>query len=432
MSPPRGGFLREAHSQQRVAAWREAYLYGILIAAVFLPFDFLYPERLAWTLGARAALVATLVGCRWRLGTAPRTATGRVALTGALAAALLTPVVVVTSAGGTGPRFGFLLSVPFILLSLLPEVPHVAAFAGLFAALVGGGVLVSERQPAALVVEWTILASVVTAATAVGARRVRLIAARADEAEREHDEVVAELERSEQRRAASERFALVGRLAAGIGHEINNPLSAVKGNLSCALEELERGDVAPHAREALVEALAATERIAWTTADMRALANDAGAPLVSCAVDDAIRDGIARASPRLRGVKVLVDLEPGLPLVLSEPRLLSDAVAQLAAQAASARGTAGEGGGAPTVRVGARRVGGGIEITIDDEGPRIPAHVLPAVFEPFAAQGEVRGGGLGLSLPLTRELAERSGGRVEARWHEGGNRYAVTLATSGE
>jgi C4-dicarboxylate-specific signal transduction histidine kinase len=419
-----------AHSLQRVAAWREAYLHGILIAAVFLPFDFLYPRRLAWTLVARAALIATLVACRWRLGRGSRTATDRVALTGAIAAAVLTPVVVVTSAGGTGPRFGFLLSVPFILLSLLPEVPHVAAFAGFFAALVGGGVLLSERQPPALVVEWTILASVVTAATAIGARRVRRIATRAEDAERERREAISQLEESEQRRAASERLALVGRLAAGIGHEINNPLSAVKGNLSCALEELERADVAPHAREALVEALAATERIAWTTADMRALASDAGAPLVSCAADDAIRDGIARAGPRLRGVKVLLDLEPGLPRVRSEPRLLADAVGQLAAQAASVRGAAGL--GTPTVRIGARSVGGAIEITVDDEGPRIPAHVLPAVFEPFTAQGEVRGVGLSLTLPLTRELAERSGGRVEARWHEGGNRYSVTLATSGE
>ena len=67
---------------------------------------------------------------------------------------------------------------------------------------------------------------------------------------------------SERRRATSERLALVGRLASGIGHEINNPLSAVKGNVSCALEELERLDAAPAAREALSEALAATERIA--------------------------------------------------------------------------------------------------------------------------------------------------------------------------
>ncbi len=59
----------------------------------------------------------------------------------------------------------------------------------------------------------------------------------------------------------------------------------------------------------------------------------------------------------------------------------------------------------------------------------MPAHILQRVFEPFGAQGEVRGAGLGLALPMTRELAERSGGRVDAQWHGCGNRYTVTLAS---
>jgi C4-dicarboxylate-specific signal transduction histidine kinase len=144
-------------------------------------------------------------------------------------------------------------------------------------------------------------------------------------------------------------------------------------------------------------------------------------------VGDAIRAAVERARPRLRNARVLLEIEPGLPSIRSEPRLLADAIAQLAAQAAAAAAP----GGAPTVRIAARRVASGIEISIDDEGPRIPHHVLQRVFEPFAAQGEVRGAGLGLALPLTRELAERSGGGVDAGWHEGGNRYTVTLA-SGE
>jgi C4-dicarboxylate-specific signal transduction histidine kinase len=258
--------------------------------------------------------------------------------------------------------------------------------------------------------------------------RSRRRSAREEQALLERHRAVAELEESERRRRSSERLALIGRLASGVGHEINNPLSAVKGNVACALEELERLGAAPTAREALAEAMTAAERIAWITSDMRALTADASAPLVACEVRAAICDALERWAERLGPARVVLDLEPDLPPVRSEPRLLADAIGQLVFQAAACAAPAGQ--APPTVRIGARRVRDGIEIAIDDEGPRIPAHVLSRIFEPFAAQGEVRGAGLGLALPLTRELAERGGGSVGASWHEGGNRYVLTLAAS--
>jgi len=420
------GFLRREHSPARVAAWREAYFYGTLVAACFFPFDFLYPGRLELTVAIRAALVAVLLACRWWLGRPRRQGVGLVVVAGAVAAALLTPAMVFTSAGFSGPRFGFLLTVPFVLLALLPEVPAIALFAGVVAAFSGGAVLLAARQPLEHVVEWTVLAIAVTGVTAFGARRVHGLASRAAQAERERQEALLDLAESERRRAASERLALLGRLASGVGHEINNPLSAVKGNVSCALEELERDGAAPRAREALAEALTACERIAWITSDMRALTADA-APLVVCHVGAAIRDAVGRAGSRLRNATILTSVDQGLPAVRSEPRLLADAIGQLAALAAGRRAV-----GEPpaTIRISARQVAGEVEIAIDDDGPQIPAHVLPRIFEPFASQGEMRGAGLGLMLPLTRELAERGGGRVGAAWRDGGNRFTVTLAVA--
>jgi signal transduction histidine kinase len=425
-------FLRRRHPVPRLAAWREAFYCGTLVAAVFLPFDFLYGERAPATLATRAALVAILLGSRWWIGKPGRAGTGYVVTGGAVAAAVLTPALVLGSAGVSGPRFGFLLTVPFLLLALLPEVPAVATFAGAVAALAGGAALFRARQPVALVVEWTVLSVAVIALAAWGARSVHALAGRAAQAERERHAMLVQLADSERRRATSERLALLGRLAAGVGHEINNPLAAVKGNVACALEELARGAQAPGAREALEEALVACDRIAWISADLRALATEGAAPLAACDVGAAIREGLARASERLRHLTVLTSLEPGLPPVLTEPRLLGDAIGHLAAHAAHTAAEGRAAAGPATVHVAARRIDGGVEISVDDDGPPIPAHLIDQIFEPFVAQGAVRGSGLGLALPLTRELAERSGGRVAAAWRDGRNRFTVTLESAGD
>lgn len=402
-----------------------------MIAALFVPFDFLYRERLAATLAARTTLMAALGACWWLLGRVGPRAARRLVAAGATAAAILTPLTVIAASGSTGSRFGFVLVVPFIVLALLPDVPAIAAAAGLIAAIAGGAAMVLDGQPPARVVEWITMAAAITGVTAYAARRTAALAGRARTAEQERRRAVADLEESERRRSASERLALVGRLASGIGHELNNPLSAVKGNVACALEELQRTGGPPEAREALAEALAAVARIAWISSDLRALTGDAAAPLVPCEVGSAIRDALDRTAERVGLTNVVLDLEPGLPPVRSEPRLLTDALGQLVSQAAAARAPRPD-GVPPTVRISARRVGDGIEIAIEDEGPRIPEHVLARIFEPFAAQGEVRGAGLGLTLPLTRELAERGGGSVGAGWHASGNRYVLRLAASAD
>lgn len=423
------GFLTREHEPQRVAAWREAFAYGLLIAALFLPFDLLYRERLFVTLAIRLALVGTLAACWWLLGRVGGRAAGRVVALGATTAAILTPLVIFAASGSTGSRFGFALVMPFVVFALLPDLPEVAATAGGIAAVAGGAAMILDGKPPALVAEWVTMAAAVTGITAFGAQKLATLTRATKEARLARSDALARLEQSERHQQTSERLALVGRLAAGVGHEINNPLSAVKGNVSCALEELERLDVAPSAREALAEALAASERIAWITADMRALTADVTAPLVDCDVERAILDAVRHSGERLGGATVLLDVEPGLPGVRSEPRLLADAIGQLVAQAAAA-GALSSHAAPPTVRVIARRAGTGVQVSVDDEGPRIPAHVLPSVFEPFAAQGELRGAGLSLTLPLTRELAERGGGRVEAAWHDHGNRFILTLAAS--
>jgi signal transduction histidine kinase len=412
-------------SPRRIAEWREAYLHGLLLTAVFLPFDFLYPRRLGFTLAIRLGLLAVLAACRWGLSAVPPRRAGLVVALGALAAALLTPLLVVASSGGDGPRFGFLLTVPFVLLSLLPAIREVVALsvaAGIYAAIVGGVALLLEGRSPGLVAEWTIVASVVSAVTALGARRVGGLARRAAEAERDRLEAVARLEESERRRTASERLALLGRLAAGIGHEINNPLSAVKGNVACALAETAPGGAQASAQEALTEALDACERISWITSDLRAFGGDPTVSLVPCAVDAAIRDALRSARARLGSATVITAVEPGLPPVRSEPRLLADAIGQLAV---ARRGAAPA--DRTTLRISARRAADGIEIAIEVDGPPIPADVLPRVFEPAAAPRELHRAGLPLTLPLTRELAERCGGRVEAARRDGGSRFTVTL-----
>jgi signal transduction histidine kinase len=240
-----------------------------------------------------------------------------------------------------------------------------------------------------------------------------------------HD-ALEKLRRAQNDLIRSEKLASMGRLVAGIAHEINNPVNAVINTLAPLEEAIsamagERdGEAASRGASDAQEMLRVVQRgAARTKAIVQALHNysrgDEQRPrelVLARSVDDTL--DLLRH--RLRNVRVEKQIEPDLRLN-GFPGQIDQVFMNLISNAAQAVGARDSGG---TIRIVARKQADEVEIIVADDGPGIPADVIPKIFDPFFTTKDV-GEGSGLGLSIVHGIVDRHGGRimVESKVGEG-------------
>jgi signal transduction histidine kinase len=207
--------------------------------------------------------------------------------------------------------------------------------------------------------------------------------------------------------ARSERLATVGRLAAGLAHEVGNPLGAISGYVEIARARLPP-DADPDLTDAVQRISEAAARIDRTIRDLLDFARPAPphlAPLaLATAVDQAVR--LARVQPRFREVEVVSSLPAGL-LVTADEHQLGQVLLNLLLNAGDAMGGSGR------IVLSVREGGGATELMIADEGPGIRPEHLPRLFDPFFTTKDT-GAGSGLGLAISHRIVESLGGAISA------------------
>jgi two-component system, NtrC family, sensor kinase len=292
------------------------------------------------------------------------------------------------------------------VLLMQPHVPSVAMAVGCGCLVGGFAVIARDGRDLWFALEWGALSVAIGVLALLGSSGFRRVWLSEVEAQRAHGEALERLAESERRRARAERLALVGRLAAGVAHEINNPLSFVKSNV----QFLQREPSAEERADALRESLEGIERIAQIVGDLRSLARDAPEDERPFPPASALEEAWRLASVRLRSVRVQRDEAGDLPPVRGSRRLLVQALVNLLANAAeAAEGMPDPGRRWVALRAAPER--GGVAITVEDGGPGLSEEALRHLFEPFFSTKGTRGTGLGLAL--VREHAARCGGTVE-------------------
>ncbi|HET9954260.1 MAG TPA: HAMP domain-containing sensor histidine kinase [Polyangiaceae bacterium] len=232
------------------------------------------------------------------------------------------------------------------------------------------------------------------------------------------------LTEAQQSLIASERLASVGRLAAGLAHEVGNPLAALIGLQDLLLEG---GLDASEQQDFLQRMRRETERIHRILRDLLDFART-GADLTREAgepgdVYAAIHDTEALIFPQkqLQSIAWHTELERDLPRVkLSRERLV-----QVLLNLLLNAGDAVKPGG--NVRLSARRQKDRVELCVEDDGPGVAPEVAARLFEPFVTTKEP-GKGTGLGLAVCRGLLEAVGGSIRYDIDHGpGARFVVSL-----
>jgi signal transduction histidine kinase len=243
-------------------------------------------------------------------------------------------------------------------------------------------------------------------------------------------EAMDKLRRAQDNLVRSEKLASMGRLVAGIAHEINNPVNAVinsLGPLDEAVKKIaagEGGSPVEIAKEA-EEILAVVQRGATRTkAIVQALHGYArGDDTVQREVNLArsVDETLGLLQHRLRNVKVVKDVEP-MARILGFPGQVDQVLMNLLTNAAQA---IGEKGG--TIRVTATNQDAHVLLTVADDGSGIPKHVLPHIFDPFFTTKDV-GEGSGLGLSIVHGIIERHGGHIDVESELGqGTKFSISF-----
>lgn len=203
--------------------------------------------------------------------------------------------------------------------------------------------------------------------------------------------------RAREQLALNDRMASLGMLAAGVAHEINNPLTYVQLNVQAIAREAERTDASRELREAAATALEGLERVRAIVGDLRTFARSDEDTIGPVDVNDVIKTTLRLAERTIAGASA-IDVSLGeVPTVSGNRGRLGQVILNLlvnAHEAIEERGLPG------VIRVrSTREPSGHVVIEIADNGVGIPSDVLSRVFEPFFTTKPVRRGtGLGLAI----------------------------------
>ena len=264
----------------------------------------------------------------------------------------------------------------------------------------------------------------------------------------------------------SEKMASLGQMAAGVAHEIGNPLAAIIGNVDLLKRRAQGREL--QLVQTTYEQAQRIDRIVRGLLDYSRTREARPRPV---AVNDVVTSTVelTRSQPKFAGVELDLDLADPTPMVRADPYQLEQVLVNLLLNAADAMegldtrkvriGTSGRTYDRPVLTPIRRKddppgidyshrrrfnrpdrvprlhpFESGVpivEIRVADTGPGIPAELLQRIFEPFMTTKEP-GKGTGLGLAVCARLIDGMGGTIQATSGEGGAEFRVLLPASDE
>lgn len=228
-----------------------------------------------------------------------------------------------------------------------------------------------------------------------------------------------------------EKLSALGLLVSGVAHDLKNPLGGISGYTQLLLEE--EGDAMKV--ESLRRIMEEVQRCDRIVGDLLTFARRHPPERVDVDVGGVLRQTVELRERQLQswGLRTRLDISPGLPPVHGDPHQLQQVFLNIMINAEQALRDSGEvlqitaGPAVPSTRRPDAHAW--VVLTFYNDGPPIPAEVLPRIFQPFfTTKGEEEGTGLGLSI--CQRIVREHGGEMEAESGSDGTTFRIFLPTS--
>jgi two-component system sensor histidine kinase KdpD len=210
-------------------------------------------------------------------------------------------------------------------------------------------------------------------------------------------------------------------MLASLSHDLRTPIAGILGSVSSLRTYRHDPDTQAELLAAIESEADRMQRYVVKLLDMTRL--DAGgvkARLEALDVADIVSSVIKRARPLAEDVRLIADIESGLPMLKGDGTLLHQALLNLVENAVLH-------GGKGTVTVRVRLRDGGMAFLVLDEGPGLPSDGNGKLFDKFWRGENTQAGGTGLGLPIVKGFAGLMGASVSARNRRDGKGAVFTL-----
>ena len=219
----------------------------------------------------------------------------------------------------------------------------------------------------------------------------------------------------------AEKLAALGTLAAGLAHELNNPIGIMSSRIEVMLME---GETLPaHVREDLTVLHRQTQRVARITQGLLTFARTSAGAREPIDLNHIVRETLLLAEHQITkgGVTVTTVLADDLPVILGDADTLQQVMLNLITNARDAV----ESGGEIQIITRRRDADGLVEVVVADTGSGIAAEHLARIFDPFFT---TKPAGTGLGLSLTHGIVREHGGTIDVESTPGrGTRFVLTF-----
>jgi len=222
-----------------------------------------------------------------------------------------------------------------------------------------------------------------------------------------------------------ERLAALGEMAAGVAHEIRNPLGGIELYVSLLERDLAEQ---PRPLEIVRRIGAGVRNLDHIVSDILAFARGSEPQLRPVRLGEVVQEALTQAAPLIRAHDIELVTEAGLEEaeLVCDARQLERVLVNLLFNAIEAVGE----GGRVTLGLGDKPRAGWVSMHVTDNGPGMGPELLPRVFDPFVTTKHT---GTGLGLAIVHRIVEAHGGQITARNRpEGGAVFEVTLPAGGE